>query len=494
MLFSTTVIAVVRPLTPDDPCLVKDEQGYIYPRLLQAMQQAELVSDVIISVPDSVPQSAKDILVRWPFAIRYSKEEFPQHRIGEILAEQQLSHAVILDAYGYLIEGEALSQAVTLVKNGQCDLVMPEAVISAKFFAVLNHKTAEHFAEFSDYAVPLSRFEQQLGRRPHDLKVIKIKTKQSSAEGFLWDGFYAGTRSIIPRELLISFFSSTDRRDWFRPESSARFLGRALDCHDWSWLEERLQHIATPKLQLSVTTALHWLRRLRDHLPAERTCCLEIGFGIAPSVSYLLALVFEKALAIEPFAANAATFSQAADLIALLAERMPSVIPLQSTQFTSDSRTIFDRTEPYQDFLENLHLPDCSVDFCHSKCVFEHILDVAKLSREIHRVLKPGGVMIHEIGFNDHRFGDGLIIHFNYLEFSRREWEENNTDPASFTSIWRITDHLQLWNDLGFETEILSRENTRLFPEKIHPSWAGYGLDDLLCHTAVIKGIKRGEQ
>ena len=65
-----------------------------------------------------------------------------------------------------------------------------------------------------------------------------------------------------------------------------------------------------------------------------------------------------------------------------------------------------------------------SVDFCFSRMVMEHVDDVPALSVELSRVMGPGGVMVHEIGFQDHE--DLSYIHFEFLKHSREEWAGMN--------------------------------------------------------------------
>lgn len=73
-----------------------------------------------------------------------------------------------------------------------------------------------------------------------------------------------------------------------------------------------------------------------------------------------------------------------------------------------------------------LPLPDASVDVHLSHTVLEHI-DPAVLPailREAQRVLKPGGLLVHRIGFLDHySYTDPTITSVNFLRYSDAQWE-----------------------------------------------------------------------
>jgi SAM-dependent methyltransferase len=66
-----------------------------------------------------------------------------------------------------------------------------------------------------------------------------------------------------------------------------------------------------------------------------------------------------------------------------------------------------------------------SVDLVYSNSVFEHVPKQAILEilRESQRILKPGGLALHNIGCNDHyAFFDPSISFVNFLRFSEAEW------------------------------------------------------------------------
>lgn len=74
-------------------------------------------------------------------------------------------------------------------------------------------------------------------------------------------------------------------------------------------------------------------------------------------------------------------------------------------------------------------LPSNSVDLVYSNSVFEHVprQAILEILRESQRILKPGGLALHNIGCNDHyAFFDRSISFVNFLRFTESEWRRWN--------------------------------------------------------------------
>lgn len=94
-------------------------------------------------------------------------------------------------------------------------------------------------------------------------------------------------------------------------------------------------------------------------------------------------------------------------------------------------------------------LPNSSIDFIWSHSVLEHIplLELPVLMREMRRVLKPGGMMSHNVDFQDH-----LAYALNSLRFSEAQWEAAQMRTAGFYTnrVRAFTMHAMM-RDAGFE-------------------------------------------
>ena len=83
-----------------------------------------------------------------------------------------------------------------------------------------------------------------------------------------------------------------------------------------------------------------------------------------------------------------------------------------------------------------LPFDDASFDVVYSVAALEHVDDPAGTVAEIHRVLKPGGVAIHEIDLKHHGSADPL----RFLEWTDEEWLAKSERYGNERSLERILD------------------------------------------------------
>ena len=96
--------------------------------------------------------------------------------------------------------------------------------------------------------------------------------------------------------------------------------------------------------------------------------------------------------------------------------------------------------------------PD-SVDLVYSNSVLEHVPReiIRGLMLESFRVLKPGGLVLHNVGCNDHyAFFDKSISFINFLQYEEREWRLWN-NPIQYQNRLRAPEFVDLAIRDGFE-------------------------------------------
>ncbi len=124
--------------------------------------------------------------------------------------------------------------------------------------------------------------------------------------------------------------------------------------------------------------------------------------------------------------------------------------------------------------------PDASIDLILSNSVLEHVGDMDALSRDLRRVLAPGGAMLHLVDYRDHFF----CYPYHHLLWSDATWERW-LNPGDLPR-WRLGDHLACFERHGFAVETLRASPLRADFEKvrrrIHPRFAGH--DELSLTTA----------
>jgi len=101
-------------------------------------------------------------------------------------------------------------------------------------------------------------------------------------------------------------------------------------------------------------------------------------------------------------------------------------------------------------------LADGSVDCITNTFTLEHIPapDVRALLQECHRILKPGGVLLSMIDYQDHyAYHDAELSVYNFLQYSEREWKWFNS-ALHYQNRLRHCQFQQMFADAGFETII----------------------------------------
>jgi len=135
--------------------------------------------------------------------------------------------------------------------------------------------------------------------------------------------------------------------------------------------------------------------------------------------------------------------------------------------------------------LESLRsLGDGSVDFSFSHAVLEHVRagELPALLRELRRVTATGGASSHVIDLQDH-----LAHGLNNLRFSDRVWESRLFASSGFyTNRVRRSDLLRLFDETGFETEVVAEARWERLPTpraRLAPRFRSLSDDDLLVHN-----------
>jgi SAM-dependent methyltransferase len=128
-----------------------------------------------------------------------------------------------------------------------------------------------------------------------------------------------------------------------------------------------------------------------------------------------------------------------------------------------------------------------SVDFVTSTDTCEHIPedDLARIFRECHRLLKPGGAFSCRIDLQDHySYFDPSISRYNFLRYSERTWRLFNS-PLHFQNRLRASDYLRLVREAGFELVLSAPSGPsdegrgELAAMRIAERFRGYPTDDL---------------
>ena len=107
-------------------------------------------------------------------------------------------------------------------------------------------------------------------------------------------------------------------------------------------------------------------------------------------------------------------------------------------------------------------IEDSSIDFIFSNAALEHIEfdKFAKYQRELHRILKPNGIISHDIDLRDHLGGN-----LNNLRFSQKVWESKTFRNSGFyTNRIRFDEMVTIFSEVGFKVKINILEFWEVLP------------------------------
>jgi SAM-dependent methyltransferase len=131
-----------------------------------------------------------------------------------------------------------------------------------------------------------------------------------------------------------------------------------------------------------------------------------------------------------------------------------------------------------------------SIDLVYSNSVLEHVPRevISGLMEESFRVLRPGGLAMHNVGCNDHyAFFDKSISFVNYLQYEERDWRLWN-NSLQYQNRLRAPEFLELAMQAGFEV-INNRTHVRpgtleaLAGLRVAPQFERFSRDELTATT-----------
>lgn len=478
---SVPCIVLIRPVSPEDPSLLADAGGPLLPRLLSALSRLPQIGEVRLSAPESVPWSLRRRLVAAGLTVDYCAREFPQHRLLALMDSLGLERALVLTSYSYLLDAGEIADLMRLHgPDGGVTATAPSlamdhlALVSRGAVATL----AESFPATPVTPLYFHEFAERCAARP---TVRLLKRPQGQARRFLSELLLDTSRGLLPPDMLAAHFERLAPGDWLRRGAHDRLLLDLAGARDLGELGRVLEGF-DEDFRRGVAKQVRFVRKLKPLVrPGARF--LELGFGMSLLSSLCLLEGFGEAAAVEPYPQCPEHLEYSRELFRCLGRHYPRTLPLGAGEGADAS--LSKRLDVHLKPLEELGLASGSLDLCFSHVVFEHVKPVEAVSRELHRLLRPGGVMLHEIGLMDHTRNSNNI-EFEFLRHSREEWAALDQS----TNLWRVNDFMDLWTRLGFSVDVVERHVRVLPPTSLHPSWAGYAEEDLYCYKALVRAVK----
>jgi len=478
-----TAVVLARPMNMRDPAFIRAGNEYGLKTILEGLLLEGVFSNVVLSVPDSIPSEILDVLKGWTqFSLDVSPYEQPQKRLIALMKKEKLKHATLLTSYSVLMDADALLSARAIVAKDQSDAVYPENVIAPKYFMVISREAAQYLEENFSNPLPPFIFHTKLAYSPN-LKIEPVSGLENSSERFLWELLFAGERNSIPSGLLEIFLKTHKIPQRFQRKSFESFINDTYQLAIPDLLSDALQLMKPYDSSLRVAMQLNNALNLIEHLPEHLRVAVEVGHGRTPLTTLLMALVFDHVAGADPYKHNEIGVSDAHSFLKLLSNAGISLLPQSCRKHTLESaleRSTFAGCE-----FQDLPVKEQSVDFCYSRMVLEHVIDMEGMAKCMAKIIRPNGVMIHEIGLQDHE--DLSNINFEFLSHSVEEWLALDKG----TNLLRVNDFIALFQSHGFAVETLVHEERRVPPAKLHSCWDEYDENDLYCYRAILKCTKK---
>lgn len=472
-------IVLARPTSGNDPCLMQAGGGNALAQTLHDLAEAEVVSRSVLSVPDVVPAGILAELREQGFDLEVSGHDQPQRRLLEVMEALEAETAVVLTSYSLLPDAQGLAEACRTVAEGRADMVFADEVIPPKFFMAVNRRAVEALAGTVARPVPPFVFPAKLAEseRGGSLTIQSLRGLEGSGERFLWELLFAGKPNALPAPVFERFFAGCPAERRFDRAAYLSFILGEYGLEDTARLEAGLSRMNRWEPSIRLAMHINYARSLALHFPENRGTALEIGHGRTGMTAQLVGLAFARTMGVDLFKHSGEGIVAARDFLSYLAESGLAPVPVFEGE-TAPPEFINSR-------LEEAGLETGSIDFCFSRMVLEHIDNMPILARELARIMRPGGVMVHEIGTQDHE--DLSHIHFEFLRHSPEEWAA----LGKGTNLLRPCDFVSLFEDAGFDCEIVERDVRIVRPKKLHSCWEGYADEDLYCPRVVIKSTRR---
>lgn len=479
-------IALLRPAAPSDPSLARDADGrYLLPALLAGLVSSGLCSGAAAALPGDLDTDAarelKEAMVLAGVQVILGPEA-PQQRLADAMERLGWPSAVVLTSYAALISGPDLTRAAKAVATDGIHAAWAEGVGPERFFFVCSRRAADALARHGGAPLPPTAFPAMLEHS--GLALAPLAGLSTPAERFVTGARLAGEGRPLPPELTAQVLDPAQLETWFTPKRQREIIRRFSGVADWDALERVLAPLHPNTLD-RLAGQIRLFDSLLPYLPGwpngpegtgRRGRFVELGAGALPLCAALLCEGFDQGLALEPFAQEAESLEQTFALARTLRAAWPGLIPWPEGR---DGGTLACEARR----LEDLALPDGGVDLIYSRMTLEHVDDPEALSREMARVLAPGGVMLHRVDFRDHTgLVEQVTIHFAFLAHSPQEWRALGAD----TNLLRVNDFLDLWQGLGLHAEARERLLRRVPPARLHPCWSGYTDEDLYCYNALL--------
>lgn len=465
-----TAIICCRPMSEQDIFLTHIREKSLFLACANFFLKQKRVDRMVLALPREVPKSIVSRLRRDGFEVLIGGREMPQQRILRAMEQLNLSEALVLNGYSFLVDTDIIDLLVKHRTEGY-NLLAYVSKSPFSYAALISLEACREIAVADASPLPPNRLHCYQ-RRPGSLiksRILRAKAKFSPLDDCFWllalNVLHGGS------DTLLALMLDKVRQD--TPPLQA--LSNVLSDHDINipalikkYGSKSVHHYFKYRREVEYT----WLKQLTGIKNQNRTF-MEIGYGCSPYPSRLFSRHFDRGLCFDPYeSTNSPLFLNQLSIAKELDKKLKPYLTLRGHPPC--------KIQYSQCSLHELNLPPASVDFCYSSSVMEHVQDLEAMAIELKRIMRPGSIMLHAVDFTAHseRSDDDIYPFYSHAKdwwFANKPWCIN---------LLRVPDVSDVFTRAGFNVKVLQRNVDSRVPAELHSDWQSYSPEVLICAGA----------
>jgi|GEM_PF-6400151 len=473
---SLTAIVCCRPMTEKDIFLVCSDGKMLFSSIANSLIQKGIIAHFILVISNDVPSEIISQLHNEGIDIHISPSKAPQRRIREAMEQYKLDEALVLNGYSFLV-GEDIVEELSQNRQAGNNLAAYVSKSPFRYACLLDSFAIQELCAPDQPPLPPNRLHcfHRLSRSTLRSSLVRPQDEYYPLDDCFW---FLALSALHGQEIqllgsiakrLLDTDSQSKSLEYLLDEQLREYgidLSSIASRHDAKSLHLYFKN----KREIEFT----WTPLLQRHLASKETF-LEIGYGSLPYPSRSFSEHFSKGICLDPYTSpKTPLFKGRLNIAMELDEAFSNILPRQNIK---PGQTTYHECE-----LFSLGLEEASVDFCYSCSVLEHVEDMESMAKELRRLMRPDGLMLHTVDFTAHdQRKDGDI--FPFYAHSKKWWLDNK---PWLINLMRISDIIKIFKETGFDAKILHRNIDSRLPEHLHPDWQAYSREDLICGGAFI--------
>lgn len=466
-----------------DIFLVRAEGLSVFSVIADRLLAKGVIDHLVLALAVDVPQNIVKRLREDGFDVVVGTHASPQQRILDIMKHHRLAEALILNGYSFFLDADIIERISERRKTAGANIVAYVSKTPFRYACILDIEACRELCTPKNPPLPPNRLHcnNSLSGSCINTSIVRADEEFSPLDDCFW--FLAlGALHGRGDSILIKMIQTMSCDQNCPPSEALSVTLAKLDIHIPSLVAQYGGKSVHLYFKNRREVEFIWLSRLAG-LQNIGDTFLEVGTGESPYLSQLFARHFTHGICFDP--CHSTLDSQLfKNRLAIASELDKKLSPYISSPGGKGENL---SVQYHQGDLLSLKLPSRSVDFCFSRSVLEHVVDLKSMAIELHRVMRPSGVMLHAVDFtaHDERQDDNI---YPFYAHAKAWWLANK---PRLINLMRLSDLIDIFAEAGFTTKVLHRNLDSRLPARLHHDWQGYHMQDLVCGGAFISNTTR---